>query len=160
MTVGAVSDDLTVLRIARNITVQPNGCWTWDGTKNSDGYGVVGMNGVHQARVHRLMYEAMRGPIAAELQLDHTCHDYSTCGGGSDCPHRTCCNPDHLKPVTGEENTLRGNAPSAINARKTHCLRGHVLAGSNLMAGQGARRKCKTCHRDRARAANTERKSA
>lgn len=47
---------------------------------------------------HRLSYEAHVGPIPKRLLLDHTCR------------MRCCINPDHLEPVTVQENTLRGAA--------------------------------------------------
>jgi hypothetical protein len=139
--VGAVSPELTVLKLADRFQVEGDGCWSWLGTKNSDGYGVVRVDGRPMRGVHRVMYEAMRGEIPSGLQLDHLCRV------------RHCVNPDHLEPVTGRENSLRGEGPSAMNARKTICVRGHALTGDNLIAFANPRRRgCKTCHRERERA--------
>lgn len=48
--------------------------------------------------VHRIVCEALVGPIPPGLLLDHKCR------------RRACCNPKHLEPVTPLENTLRGEA--------------------------------------------------
>jgi hypothetical protein len=60
-------------------------------------------------------------------------------------------NPEHLEVVTCRENVLRGNGHAAVNARKTHCNRGHELTGSNLLIDVGTRkRRCRECrNRDR-----------
>src|SRR5688572_9025899 len=52
--------------------------------------------------------------------------------------------PDGL--VTPGENTLRGESPTAVNARKTHCSRGHLLSEGNLLDSPGGRR-CLACRR-------------
>lgn len=46
------------------------------------------------------------------------------------------------------------------NGEKTHCKRGHEFTPENTMSGTEGRkhRKCKTCHRDRARAARANSK--
>lgn len=49
-------------RIARHITIQANGCWSWD-RLNWAGYGCpVGIHG-HYAVPHRVVYELLVGPI-------------------------------------------------------------------------------------------------
>ncbi|MET9957055.1 hypothetical protein ABZ135_36645, partial [Streptomyces sp. NPDC006339] len=42
-------------------------------------------------------------------------------------------------------------ALAAINARKTHCDRGHELTGSNLIPRAEGKRECRTCTRWRER---------
>jgi hypothetical protein len=44
---------------------------------------------------HRFVYEWLVGPISEGLELDHL------------CSNTLCINPDHLEPVTGEENRRR-----------------------------------------------------
>ena len=114
------------------------GHWLWPGAL-VDGYGnsrVAGLPGTHL--VHRLMYERYVGPIPADRELDHLCRT------------RHCANPVHLEPVTDQVNCLRGEAPSAINARKTVCPKGHPY-DTTWSEGNGRRgRRCKTCERERA----------
>lgn len=75
-----------------------DGCWVWPGAKNSQGYGRIGAGGRTWAYTHRVVYEALVGPIPDGLDLDHLCRNPS------------CCNPAHLEPVTRTENSLRGHA--------------------------------------------------
>ncbi|MFZ2886530.1 MAG: HNH endonuclease signature motif containing protein [Minisyncoccia bacterium] len=108
-------------------------CWLWTGAKRS-GYGRVAIKRkVYQA--HRIAYEKEHGPIPKGLTLDHLCRVPS------------CVNPDHLEAVTRGENVLRGIGIAAMNARKTHCKRGHELAGENLKIQVGGGRTCRICFR-------------
>lgn len=107
-------------------------CWLWTGSLDHGGYGSIKQTGTCVLRAHRVSYEKYIGPIPEGLQLDHLCRN------------RACVNPAHLEPVTKAENMRRGFGFSAINARKTHCLRGHELSGENLAIWSG-RRNCRTC---------------
>ena len=111
-------------------------CWEWLGNRNPDRLGVFGLGG-RMYLAHRVGYTLFRGEIPAGLVLDHQC-DVSD-----------CVNPFHVEPATNRENVLRGRSFSATNARKTHCDRGHELAGDNLYRhGPDKRwRACKACRR-------------
>ena len=118
----------------------PSGCWVWRGAMNGKGYGLC-YEGVSPGRyrwkmAHRVVYEAAKGPIPTGLTLDHLCRN------------RACVNPDHLEPVSNRENILRGKGATALNARKTHCKRGHELSDRNLKPNK-AGRECRKCARDR-----------
>lgn len=69
-------------------------CWIWTGAKGADGYGNVRYRGTVW-RAHRAAYTILVGAIESGLELDHLCRV------------RACVNPDHLEPVTGEENIRR-----------------------------------------------------
>lgn len=92
---------------------EPDACWPWRGSLDRKGYGQIngGVDGRGRPkRAHRVAYEAIVGQIPAEMELDHLCHTRDlTCPGGLACEHRKCCNPEHLEPVTGPENSRRGN---------------------------------------------------
>lgn len=122
-------------RIANKIQVdQQSNCWRWASVKNSRGYGRVWLNGKVQL-THRAVYSMLIGEIQSGLTLDHICRVVD------------CCNPAHLEPVSHRENVRRGIGPTAINAAKTHCLRGHALEGDNLDSCHLKRgqRNCRTC---------------
>jgi hypothetical protein len=51
-------------------------------------------------------------------------------------------NPAHLEAVTQAENNRR------MQARKTHCSKGHPLFGDNLYSAPGTtHRECRTCRK-------------
>lgn len=111
------------------IMPEPNsGCWIWIGE-------LSGLYGRYRGqKVHRLTYEKAKGPIPDGLVIDHLCRNMS------------CVNPDHLEAVTQRINTLRGVGPTAKNAVKTHCSKGHELSGNNVRILRD-RRYCQECSR-------------
>lgn len=114
-------------------------CWLWTGHTNH-GYGHF-WHGTGMVYAHRWAYERLIGPVPEGLQLDHLCRN------------RACVRPDHLEPVTGRENTLRGEGITAVFARATHCRHGHPLTVT------GARRRCLTCQADADRRYKTRKKA-
>lgn len=103
-------------------------CWTWTRATRS-GYGVLQIDG-RAVNMHRWSYEHFKGPIPDGLVVDHLCNN------------RICVNPDHLEVKTVKENVLRGTGPSAINSRKTHCVKGHSLDDAYT---DGNMRRCRQC---------------
>lgn len=118
-------------RFADRTELGENGCILWTGFLDRDGYGQFVVDG-RNVRVHRWSYEHHIGPIPDGLVIDHLCRN------------RACVNAKHMEPVTPLENTRRGVAPTAINARKTACKRGHVFTETNTVAVPGGR-ACRTC---------------
>jgi len=98
----------------------------WLASKDSKGYGQIqsGKRGGKLLRAHRVAYELLIGLIPEGFTLDH----FRLNPGFRHAPClRACVNPAHLEPVTCRENILRGNDLSAIQARQTHCSKGHLL---------------------------------
>ena len=97
---------------------------------------------------HRVVYRLHRGPIPAGLHLDHTCHPVDgSCPGGRACPHRACVNPDHLVPVTQEQNKAR----RVLTFRTGVCMAGlHDVTdpAAVYVHGDGAR-ECRACRNAR-----------
>lgn len=117
-------------------------CWLWIAAIDRKGYGAFGgpRDRTQVVRAHRVAYELVIGPIPDGLTLDHLCRV------------RRCVNPEHLEPVTGRENSLRGESVAAVNARKTHCIRGHEFTPENTkIQAQGRQRACRICWRENAR---------
>lgn len=92
-------------------TVRGPGCWPWQGSITSLGYGTAPTG--HRGRsvlAHRLAYVLAIGVIPPGLVIDHTCHNFDrSCPGGAQCLHRRCVNPAHLEAVTLAENVRRGS---------------------------------------------------
>ena len=114
-------------------------CWFWIGNLRREGYGHFHISGKTQsADAHRTMYQELVGPVPDGMELDHLCRN------------RSCVNPDHLEPVTHQENMRRGKL-----AQKTHCPQGHPYTADNLTGRSGIResgkrwrRECLTCKRE------------
>jgi len=111
---------------------RPGGCWIWTGFLH-DGYGQFHPIRTETVFAHRFAYAAIIGEFPKHLSLDHLCRV------------RDCVNPAHLEVVPIGVNILRGNSPSALAARKTHCIRGHDLAGSDIWINKRGWRVCLTC---------------
>jgi hypothetical protein len=120
-------------RLLRHSVPEPNsGCWLWLRGCSEDGYGRVRVGGV-QTTAHRASYRAFVGEIPAGLTIDHLCRV------------RCCINPRHLEAVTMEENWRRAENFAHTQALQTSCLRGHPLAGENLLVGRDGHRRCRIC---------------
>ena len=108
------------------------GCLVWQRPLNADGYGQMHYDG--QGRyAHQVAYLLTHGELPAGLQIDHLCRN------------KACIEPSHLEAVTPRENTLRGISPSAVNATKTHCKRGHPFDEENTGYKPNGARVCKEC---------------
>lgn len=115
----------------------PDECWPWRGTMFSNGYGRFLLNGV-ECVAHRVVYELLRGEVPDGYVLDHLCRAPA------------CVNPDHLEPVTQQINTHRGVGPTAKNAAKAQCAKGHEFTPENTRLRRG-KRECRTCVREQLR---------
>jgi hypothetical protein len=130
-------------RFYSNVSL-PNedGCMLWTGTlvpKKGKGYGVFSFAGI-RVYAHRLAYELLVGPIPEGLQIDHV--------KAWGCRSTACCNPDHLEPVTQEENLRRSDGIGQRHARKTHCVNNHPFSKENTRILPNGSRQCRQCRRD------------
>lgn len=121
----------------------PSDCWPWLG-RTFRGYGKFEYEGGQLA--HRFAYEQEVGPIPVGLVVDHTCHTAdATCRLGTDCPHRRCVNPAHLRCVTATENSREARHPKTFQL-KAACRKGHpFVEGSYRLESGGRRRRCLIC---------------
>lgn len=76
-----------------NYTIDPAGCWVWQGVVTNSGYGSVRM-GRRYHRPHRVIYEAHGNIIPEGFHLHHRCGNL------------LCCNPKHLEPISPSDHAL------------------------------------------------------
>lgn len=69
------------------VVISDNGCWVWNGTRTSQGYGVIRRGGKRNSRelhAHRVAYEKINGPIVPKMYVLHS------------CLNSACVRPHHL----------------------------------------------------------------
>lgn len=115
-----------------------HGCRLWLAGASSKGYGAFGLRGRGMVSAHRVAYVLATGSDIPEgMVIDHLCRV------------RLCVNPEHLRVVTNRENLHADGSLhwAPARAQKTHCPRGHRLAGDNLSPVQlrRGRRQCRAC---------------
>lgn len=127
---------ITSLRAALDWKSTP--CHDWKGRITPQGYGELSANknnGGGNLRAHRVVWEALNGPIPEGMVIDHLCRN------------RSCVNPMHLEPVTVKENNLRGEGVGAKNMKKTECKSGHPFDESNTGWLGNGKRFCRQCNK-------------
>ena len=87
------------------VTVSGDACWVWQGTTNSDGYGIISDN-YRTLLAHRVSFEIHTGGTAPVVR--HT------------CDNPPCVNPGHLLGGSHIDNVAdrvsRGRSRAAMNA--------------------------------------------
>lgn len=135
-----IPDSVYKDRLWSRCEIQANGCWIYQGTQTSNGYGLLCYRN-KAWRTHRLAFKLWHGDVPAGHFVCHTC----------DTP--LCCNPAHLFAGTPLQNTRDSVRKGRTrNQKKTHCPRGHALEGDNLrIHPKTGWRRCETCARARQR---------
>lgn len=101
------------------------GCILWVGRKDKWGYPRT-----NDGRLaHRAVYESERGPIADDMELDHTCR------------RRTCV--FHLEAVTRAENGKRKRWSYRLGIKT--CPRGHELTQETRAVTPEGGYACRLC---------------
>jgi hypothetical protein len=134
----SVDKAITAIKICLEKKWSDFPCYEWPGYRTNLGYGQLGTAKKlgKNLYAHRLVWEAVNGPIHDGLVLDHLCRNPA------------CVNPHHLEPVTNKENILRGTGVGASNSKKTHCKSGHKFDELNTGFLKDGRRYCKECQRE------------
>ena len=82
----------TICKINDNVKIDNNDCWNWQKSKTRNGYGRFSYNKKIEL-VHRVTCESVHGP--APLDKPFALHS---------CDNPSCCNPDHLRWGSVEDN--------------------------------------------------------
>ena len=115
------------------------GCIECNMATANGGYSLVTLvddSGPRLRRVHRVVYEALVGPIPDGMTIDHV------------CKNPKCCRTDHLRLLTASDNA-KDSAKCRANRAKTHCPKGHTYDGKNTYQGKSGR-ACRKCQAERA----------
>ena len=136
-------------RFSRKIQVNDNGCWEWQGTKDSQRYGRLKVNG-KPIFAHRFSYSIFKGPLQPGLCIMHT------------CDNPPCCNPEHLRQGTHGDNMRdKVNKGRCYWKKQTHCVNGHEFTVENtyIRPSRPTERYCVRCKRESVRLAKMRRRS-
>lgn len=130
------------IRFVNNVNQIPfHTCWEWSGRINNKGYGQFYVCR-KEISAHRYSFEFYNNKkIDNGLVIDHICRN------------RSCVNPAHLREVSIKTNSLENSInPSALNHKKTHCVKGHELTKENTYIFNRIRngikyteRQCRSC---------------
>lgn len=70
---------------------EKTGCWNWQKSLSSSGYGQKMINGIRHNSLHRYVF-SLSNKIESHEVVRHKCHN------------RKCCNPDHLEKGSRKDN--------------------------------------------------------
>ncbi len=105
-----------------------SGCHEWQAAKNSEGYGNFWDKRFQTMRgAHRVGWEMLMGEVPDNMEIDHI------------CKNKACVRLDHLRMVTGSQNTMYGHGSTLVI-----CKYGHT-GGFRERPGYG--RQCIECSR-------------
>lgn len=129
---GAVRDPVT-------------GCLEVTSARHPRGYGMVSAGG-YMRLAHRLVMTVLSGVAYVDAPQPVTRHL---------CNTPPCVNPTHLRFGTQAQNvqdSMKAGTHAADKRARTHCPRGHALAGANLVPFDLTlgKRNCRVCGRARA----------
>lgn len=110
-------------------------CHLWTGRRTSTGYGSFSIR-KEQFLAHRWIYAQTVGAVPDGLVLDHLCRV------------RHCINPQHLEPVTNEENLRRGAGYGLQNGMRSTCINGHEYTPDNTYTAPDGGIRCRKCQRN------------
>lgn len=107
-------------------TIWENDCLVWQGSTNSWGYGEIWI-GDRTITAHCYAWTRSKGPIPDGMLVDHKCFN------------RACCNIDHLRLATHQENMM--NKPGPRRDNKSSGVRNVYKSGNRWSVKVGLNRK-------------------
>ncbi len=116
------------------VSEQETGCHDFVGSRSRGGYGRF-WDGSKMVQAHRWIYEATRGGIPTEHDIDHLCRN------------RACVNPEHLEAVPHVENVRRGARSEIITTGVCRSGR-HDTTGPDGTITMKGYQVCRACRRE------------
>lgn len=121
-------------RFWHRVEKQADGCWIWKGHLTR-GYGRFRFDDDTTQPAHRAAWILLVGPIPDANHIDHLCWN------------RPCVNPDHLEPVTPQENMRR--VAERNHDEWTTCQSGrHPYPENRVLEPSTGRYRCLMCRRE------------
>jgi hypothetical protein len=129
------TEDADLVRFRRRVSFLDNGCMQWSSVRR-DGYGTFTLG--DRCYVPQVwLYKRLGGVIPSGWTLDHVCRN------------RGCVNVfsvQHIEAVPHAVNIFRAvNHRSQVNAKKTHCPKGHAYDAKNTHVNLKGQRICRAC---------------
>lgn len=123
--------------IEQRVTISKEGCWEWRGSLSGSGYGQVSG---WPYTAHGVAYRVFNGVVSEGEVVRHLCHN------------KKCCNPDHLKVGTHQDNwkdseTTHLKAASNRRGRPAHNSIPVMFRGKRYGSKEAARIDCKVTYR-------------
>lgn len=102
--------EMAKMYMRKNMKRDWRGCWLWQGSLMSNGYGYLKLKGwPHNTSVHRLAMHLWKGfDLESSLYVCHTCDT------------RHCFNPQHLWLGTQSENIIDGFRKGRMDRGEKH----------------------------------------
>ena len=122
-----------LLKFKLSYTEEDSGCMVWKKSVRG-GYGQFKIKG-ERFPAHRIAKHLELGKLDLSLVVDHVCQN------------KLCVNPKHLRQISVGDNVLCGTAPTANNAAKLFCNKGHELDPYV----KGGARRCGVCEKAKER---------
>lgn len=114
-------------------------CHLWTAGRTKQGYGAFHPRSGQAELAHRWAYTNAGGVIPPDHVIDHLCRV------------RHCVNPDHMEPVTNEENLRRGAGYGLRNGMRRTCINDHEYTPANTYVSPSGDIRCRACARARDR---------
>ncbi|UVD33074.1 hypothetical protein [Escherichia phage NTNC80A] len=99
-------------KIQNNIVVSETGCWLWQKSIATNGYGNICVGKGRNRAVHRVACELYHGVPPTRMDAVHS------------CDNKACCNPEHLSWGTRSRNEIE----AVRRLGKSHKLKLHEAA--------------------------------
>lgn len=115
--------------LARTEPLLWSSCVVWTGATDRKGYGSLRVDG-RTVYAHRYAWEREHGPVPDTMEVDHMCFE------------RSCCNVDHLRVATRQQNmqnrsgsNLGRDLPRGVTRHRRRYVAQVKHNGANLYLG-------------------------